>query len=379
MKKKLLAFVSINLAIAVLAASAPIALIGGGEYERQRVVFDYVEHVQPGARLSVILGDSRSECCLPAAELGFVNLSLAGGSPVEGYYLLQRLIARGARIERLIVAYGAFHVFSQDTYYSRSRYYGLVDDAFIAEVSRRIVELDDAEYRRYGWKALETIDARLPFLPEAAKFALVNTLSIDSTLAAAVRGARRRLLAGAEREIADPRYKLHEIATADLLNAAPASPESEKPTARSPVNEYYLARLAARARAHGAALHYLAMPMNAGVRQPPRDYFRRFSDIVERSGFAGCYSGLRFWPNELYWDPAHLNRAGAARLRAEIAAGLTYCPAPSQSERSSSSSATVSLQNAAMPSASFSLAMRSAASARRNSVSPGPPPPAIRA
>ncbi|MFO1402736.1 MAG: hypothetical protein U1F30_16235 [Steroidobacteraceae bacterium] len=325
MKHKLLVFVLINLAIAALAAMAPKPLIGGGEYERQRVVFDFVERVQPGQHLDVILGDSRSECCLSAAEMGFVNLSLAGGSPVEGYYLLRRLIERGAHIDRLIISFGAFHVFSQDTYYSRSRYYGLIPDEFIGEVHRRIIELDDAEYRKYGWKALETIDASMPFLPERAKFAIVNTLSIDSTLEATIRGLRRGLRDAGRREIADPRFKLHEVATAGFVNAAPASPESEKPDARSPVNEYYLARLAELARSHRIALHYLAMPMNAGVRQPPEAYFQRFAGIVERSGFAGCFSGVRFWPNALYWDAAHLNETGAARLNQELATGVRYC------------------------------------------------------
>jgi hypothetical protein len=322
-KKKLLIFVLINLAIAGLAAMAPIALIGGGEYERQRVVFDYVESVRPGQQLNVIVGDSRSECCLPAAEMGFVNLSLAGGSPVEGYYLVRRLLDRGARIEKMIVSFGAFHILSQDTYYSRSRYYGLVDGAFIDEVNRKITELDDAEYRQYGWKALESIDASLPFLPEPAKFAIVNTLSIDSTIAAAIRGTQRRLNPATRREIADPRYKLQEIATADFVNDAPASPESAKPQA--PVNEYYLARLASLAREHRIAVHYLAMPLNGGVTQPPEGYFRLFSSVIERSGFAGCYSGVKFWPNELYWDPAHLNTAGTGKMKRELAPGLSYC------------------------------------------------------
>ena len=109
-----------------------------------------------------------------------------------------------------------------------------------------------------------------------------------------------------------------------LFPAARAVHISE-PDARSPVNEYYLARLAELARSHRIALHYLAMPMNAGVRQPPEAYFQRFAGIVERSGFAGCFSGVRFWPNALYWDAAHLNETGAARLNQELATGVRYC------------------------------------------------------
>ena len=331
MKKKLLIFTLINLGIAALAAMAPIALIGGGEYERQRVVFDFVESVQAGQSLSVIIGDSRSECCLPAAEMGFVNLSLAGGAPPEGYYLVRRLLDRGARIERLIVSFGGFHVHTQDAYYARTRYYGLIDPVFIDEVNRKIVELDDAEYRRYGWKALETIDAKLAFLPEAAKFGIVNVLSLDTTIKGAIRGARRRLDPATGREISDPRYKLREISTAEFINEEPDSPESQRPDADSPVNGHYLARLTALARENGIAVYFLNMPMNAGVAQPPQQYFQRFDDVIERSGFEGCYSGAQFWPNALFWDASHLNADGAARLRTELVPGLRYClPGPQQ-------------------------------------------------
>jgi hypothetical protein len=325
MKKKLLIFTLVNLCIAVLAAMAPIALIGGGEYERQRVVFDFVESVQPGQHLSVIVGDSRAECCLPAADLGFVNLSLAGGAPPEGYYLVRRLLDRGARIDRLVASFGGFHVHTQDAYYARTRYYGLIDRAFIDEVNRKIVELDDAEYRRYGWKALETIDAKLSFLPEAAKFGIVNVLSLDTTIKGAIRGVRRRLDPATEREVSDPRFKLREISTAQSVNEEPDSPESQRPDADSPVNGHYLSRLAALARENGIAVYFLNMPMNAEVAQPPQQYFHRFDDVIARSGFSGCYSGVRFWPNALFWDPSHLNADGAARLRAELAPGLSYC------------------------------------------------------
>jgi hypothetical protein len=331
MKKKLLLFTLINLCIAVLTAMAPIALIGGGEYERQRVVFDFVESVQPGQHLSVIVGDSRSECCLAAADMGFVNLSVAGGAPPEGYYLVRRLLDRGARIDRLVVSFGGFHVHTQDAYYARTRYYGLIDRAFIDEVNRKIVELDDAEYRRYGWKALETIDASLSFLPEAAKFGIVNVLSLDTTIKGAIRGARRRLDPATEREVSDPRFKLREISTAESVNDEADSPESQRPDAASPVNGHYLSRLVALARENGTAVYFLNMPMNAGVTQPPQQYFHRFDDVIARSGFEGCYSGARFWPNTLFWDASHLNADGAARLRAELAPGLSYC-LPGQQE-----------------------------------------------
>ena len=55
MKLKLIIFLSINLAIALLAAVASPALISGPEYRRYKVAFDFVEQLQPGERVDVIL------------------------------------------------------------------------------------------------------------------------------------------------------------------------------------------------------------------------------------------------------------------------------------------------------------------------------------
>jgi hypothetical protein len=119
--------------------------------------------------------------------------------------------------------------------------------------------------------------------------------------------------------------KFREIVAAEQINYQSRTPEAEKPTARSPVNERYLERLAELAQDHGVARTFLVMPFNAFVEQPPGEYFEQFDRTIEAAGFANCYSGRRDWPNELFSDSGHLNREGAERLHAEIKDSLSFC------------------------------------------------------
>lgn len=324
---KLLTFVGINLAIAGLAAMAPPSLTNGIGYERHAVVFDYVESVAPGARVSIVLGDSRPECCLNAASIGFVNLSIAGGTPVEGYYLLSRLLERGVTVERLVLSFGAFHIYGQDSFNSQTRYFGLVDKAYIEEILEQAETHRDSEYLAYDWQAVKVLDENLPFLSDAMKFRLVNVLSIDRVIAQLWDAVVRNVFASEERPrlVSDPRFKLTEATPAKAINTSTEAPGIENPNGYSPLNEMYLAKIVETARAENIATGYLVMPFNQDVLHPDPEYYERFYAELAQAGLVGCVSGGDWWPNHEFSDAHHLNDVGTARFNAHLASRLRFC------------------------------------------------------
>jgi hypothetical protein len=326
--RKLFIFIGINLAIAALAAFAPASLINGLDYQRHAVVYDFVEAIEPGTHLNVIIGDSRPECCLDAQSLGFVNLGTSGSTPVEGFYLLNRLIERGAVIDQMIVSYGPFHIFAQDAFHSQTRYFSLIDQTYAEQILQQAEELGDAEYLSYEWQALEVLDQNLPVLSDDLKFRLVNVLSLDRTLMNIWPTLRSRFnwSSNSEAKVVDPRHKLYDAMPSDKINRRPESPEYAKPDGYSPINELYLKKLVSVANTNNIEIGYLIMPYNQDVLHPDAEFYDRFLAVLDSSGMTTCSIGGEWWPNELFADAHHLNTAGTKKFNLDLEARLRFCP-----------------------------------------------------
>jgi hypothetical protein len=327
MTRKILIFLAINAVIATLAAMAPLSLINGEGYIRVEEVYEYIESAAPGTELNVILGDSRSDCCVAAKDIGFINLSYQGASPVEGYDVLKRLLERGIRIDKLILSYGPFHIFTQDAFHAQTRYFGLTDSRYTDSILQLAAELDDQEYLDYQWQALEVLDREVPWLPDRLKFRVVNVMTIDRTIKAAWSQSLRRLTNPEQQDAlrAEIGRKFYESTAPDRINYGAESPEHEKPDAASPVNEIYLSKLVELAKQHEIAVKFLIMPVNRDVSQPPETYYDRYLTILEEAGLKGCYGPIYRWPNELFADTHHLNVSGAHKFQSVLRKQLDYC------------------------------------------------------
>jgi hypothetical protein len=328
--KKILIFLAINLVIAFAAGMASPSLTNGAGYVRAAAVLDFVDSADPNQDLRVILGDSRSECCVAGSDLGFVNLSYQGATPVEGYYLLKRMTDRGLRIDSLILSFGPFHIFTQDVFHSQTRYFGLLDQAYLDEVMALAAEHQDAEYLEYHWQALEALDEKAPWIPDRLKFRLVNVASIHRTINSVLQQSLSRVTdpEGQHTLRAQMEEKNRHASPEDRLNRYDASPESQKPAARSPVNEFYLSRMVELARQHGIRVHFLVMPFNRDVAHPGKDYYARYYAILDKAGLQGCYDTGHWWPNDLFSDEHHLNVEGTAKLGEVLGRPLGFCDWP---------------------------------------------------
>ena len=327
MFRKILIFLSLNLAIAALAARAPLSLTNGAGYVRVEEVYSYIESVEPGTELNVILGDSRSDCCIAAGDIGFINLSYQGASPVEGYDVLMRLLERGVQIDKLIISYGAFHVFTQDAFHAQTRYFGLTDSGYTNSILELAEEHDDREYLEPHWQALEVLEQEAPWLPDSLKFKAVSVMTIDRTIKAAWDQTLQRITQPEQQEAlqAEIARKFFESTAPNYVNYGMESPEFGKPDAISPVNEIYLGNLVELAKSNDISIHFLIMPANRDVAHPPTEYYDRYLATLDDAGLAGCYGPMLWWPNELFADTHHLNADGAQRFKSVLHHELDYC------------------------------------------------------
>lgn len=332
--KKLTLFTLLNLAIALLIASVPRSFTAGVEYERHRVVFEFIDSLEPGREVSIILGDSRSECCLEAEKHGFVNLSIGGSTPVEGYYVLSRILDRGAILDRLVISYSPYHVSSQDTFDSSSRYFDLIDFHFIENVRSAARRLEDGEYARESrWSALRKIDGLAPLLPDDLKFKMIDVISLPEMVGRRLREELSGSAPGRSSLVADPRLKLHRAAPGLQRPVDAESREYLARNSRSPVNELYLAKLLSLARRGAGHVAIAFLPMNGSVRQPDESYFERTRALYLEAGYAVCLGPIVFWPNEYFYDASHLGSKGVDRFDREGMPNLRYCemnPIPSK-------------------------------------------------
>ncbi|WP_420321449.1 hypothetical protein [Flagellimonas sp.] len=84
-----------------------------------------------------IIGDSRVIAGIDPDDLGsnYYNLALGGGTPMEGYYSLKRMLNANKKIDTIIVSYGPLHFEQSEMFWDRQvkyNFYSLdeIDDIF---------------------------------------------------------------------------------------------------------------------------------------------------------------------------------------------------------------------------------------------------------
>ncbi len=72
-----------------------------------------------------ILGDSRAIAGLEAKTLGadYYNLALGGGTPMEGYFMLKKMLEANKKIDTLIISYAPIHLEQSEMFWDRQLKY----------------------------------------------------------------------------------------------------------------------------------------------------------------------------------------------------------------------------------------------------------------
>lgn len=118
------------------------------EYAMYRQQKDYVtgQLNTEDARV-LILGDSRTKAGFKPSLLwkDSYNISLGGGTPIEGYYSLKEYLQYHEAPETVVMAYAPMHYMDVDTLWTRSVYFHTLSEADFRDLTVRAGEFRDTQ------------------------------------------------------------------------------------------------------------------------------------------------------------------------------------------------------------------------------------------
>jgi len=94
----------------------------------------------------LVIGDSRAKAgFIPneIKEFSSINLSLGGGTPLEGYYILIKYLKNNPAPEHLILSYTAYHLMDRSNYWNRAVAYDFLNDKDYQEIEKRAKEFNE--------------------------------------------------------------------------------------------------------------------------------------------------------------------------------------------------------------------------------------------
>ena len=98
------------------------------EYPMWKSKMDLMEE-GPSTYRNLVFGDSRAIAGLETKDLGesYFNMALGGATPMEGYFMLKKMLENGKKIDTLIVSYSPIHFEQSEMFWDRQLKYGFYD------------------------------------------------------------------------------------------------------------------------------------------------------------------------------------------------------------------------------------------------------------
>ena len=283
--------------IAVLLSLSP-NFLDNFEYQQNESVLQYINGMEELNRTeNIIIGDSKAECCLNLES--YVNFSMGGATPVEGFFLLKRIFARGGAPASVVFSFSPHHIHTQDLFEASTVFYELFEEEEIKEVYQHASRLDDNNYLQPKWYARRELD-KLP-IPNFFRDALTNLilLSFDDFL------PRRR----PERNLSSPTNRY-----GNKINSQVPGENTEflyrlRETSR--VNLLYLEMSVSLLRDRGVPFTFVTMPNNSDMKKPVDMWYSSLYSKVRNLGFAECFQEPLNFENPYFADTGHMNIEGA--------------------------------------------------------------------
>ncbi|MEG1578612.1 MAG: hypothetical protein RR336_07590, partial [Oscillospiraceae bacterium] len=139
------------------------------EYPMRKVKIEYIS--QTGHDNDVLfLGDSRCMAAVAPTLLPVesYNLSVSGGSTVEGFWMLEGYLKNNRPPEEVYMVFTSNHYMTIDGFEVRTKPFDLFSDAQIQEVDQLLAQNEDAQERaaRYFNTKLYELNVFTQYLPE---------------------------------------------------------------------------------------------------------------------------------------------------------------------------------------------------------------------
>jgi hypothetical protein len=280
---------------------------------------------QPGL---AIFGDSAVMDGVQPVKLGpgVINCAMMGSTPIESYFLIQRLLKAPVLPRAVILSYNAYHLVHPDFYWENTVKFGLVSGPEADEVFDTILRFKDKEL--LTGSGLWNMEQRLYsfLLSRGFPSYYISSLYADSP------GVRKKENQEALELIAQTRGQYY-FPLQDGSKALNTDTKLKSFNV-SPVVDYYLRKTLELLRTENIPVYFYVMPINeVSVPHLDPDVFKAFQDYLnglaqEDPQFRILSKFRTVYPWKLFSDYAHLNEKGTRRFNREFANILNKAHVP---------------------------------------------------
>jgi len=268
-----------------------------------------------------IIGDSRALSAFLPEKIAdnCYNLALGGGTPIEGYYTLKKLV-RSHKIKKIIVSYASFHLESTDTFFERTVKFKFLDIPDLKEIfscsfscNQKFWEENSLYYHGMGEKASAIIKAGLtyanfPFYykPELSNLSPINRYKVNVAVYKEITSSKGHFNFG----------------TAEFSNGL--SKEAERPDfILNRVCTSYLEKTFQLAHENNIQILYKTAPCNTTSfnrlhKKYLSEYNQYFQDLKKKYPYIIFDEALFPYNDSLFGDPSHLNKRGCVAFSEEF-------------------------------------------------------------
>jgi len=271
---------------------------------------------------TVVIGDSRSVAgFIPGIIPDTVNYGLGGGTPIDIYYLIRRVMACPHKPKRVLMSFSMDQLAEDPWFWRSSALFGFMSFADLEEVRRRSRALGDTSI--FAPPTFLDIDAMLNDWLYAKHF---PSFYVGPLL----RGGLIGRLAMNRRIAAETDQALGHHGFGTDAGCDQVSPDAAiRSFVPSPINDDYLRRTLALLTGNGADVEFISAPVNAATyaalspvaAAQYRYYILSLARDVPHFRVVG--DPLSHWDNRWFGDyESHLNEDGARRFSAQVVASI---------------------------------------------------------
>ncbi len=274
---------------------------------------------------TLVMGDSRAVAGFVPAELGdSTNLALGGASPIEMYFMTERVLRCPTAPRRVILSFSPPQLVADTYYWPRTALFGFLDDAELNDVRRTAHAVNDTSL--YGPPNVGDLDARLTNWLYAHRFPSYAVSSVINAHGLGRLAQNRQFHADVLRTRGQHLYGM------DWGSDAPAEEAFMTRFVPSPLVDAYMRRLIAALAARGTQVLYIPAPLNEATmtRMDPAVIHQIgvYVDALQArfANFRLIGPAVVSYPNHLFGDWAHLSAQGSRLFSARVAAHLASLP-----------------------------------------------------
>lgn len=264
------------------------------EYPRWRHVKEVAHSASRVRQDLLVIGDSRAKAgYIPLLiDRKTINLSLAGHTPLEGYYLLVNYLKNNPAPEKLVVSYAPIHLSRAESFWEMTVKYGFLDSDEYREVWETTARLED--------KILGENDKKWQYL------------FLPSTYWDSMRRAVKEKRWNTNKELYSQVMHSHghSFVGKELAATEPNQEVEIGKFVRSRTLDFYLMKLIDLAQSQNIDVFWYTMPFSElSCQNLPASYKRDFeeylSELESRRGVK-VIEKFSCFPNDQFGDSSHL-------------------------------------------------------------------------